>query len=169
MKTLRTPALILGLLYLCFFGYLVFSAPQLPNRVATHFDGSGQPNGWMSRSSHLLFTTFFGIVFPLLVVGIFFILRFLPERSLNVPHRDYWLAPERRVETFAYLLRHSLWFACMAVCFVIGIHFLVIQANSQQHPHLSTPKILGLGSCFVAGVVAWVVIIIHHFSMRHSS
>src|SRR3954468_21478203 len=110
MKSRPTPALILGLLYLCFLGYLISSAPQLPDRVATHFGAGGEPDGWMSRSSHLLFMGVFGLAFPLFVVGLFFILRFLPDSGLNIPHRDYWLAPERRSETFAYLFRHSLWF-----------------------------------------------------------
>ncbi len=67
MKTLRTPLLVLGLLYLCFFGYLAASSSQLPERVATHFDGSGQPDGWSSRSDHLRFMLVFGLAFPLFV------------------------------------------------------------------------------------------------------
>jgi hypothetical protein len=38
----------------------------------------------------------------------------------------------------------------MAVCFVIGIHFLVIQANRHPHTQLSTPMILGLADCFLS-------------------
>jgi uncharacterized membrane protein len=164
MKTLRTPALILGLLYLGFLVYLKVSAPQLPDRVATHFDGSGRPDGWMSRSSHLIFTAVLGFAFPMFVVGLCFVLRFLPDRGFNLPHRDYWLAPERRAETFAYFLRHSLWFACMAVWFVLGIHILVIQANGRSPARLSTPGILGLAGSFLAGVAVWVVSLIRHFS-----
>jgi serine/threonine-protein kinase len=82
----------------------------------------------------------------------------------NIPRRDYWLAPERRSETFSYLLSHSLWFACIALCFVIGIHFLIIQANSLTPAHLSTPMILGLVGCFLAGIVVWVVSMFRHFN-----
>ena len=163
MKTLSKPALILGLLYLCFFSYLLFSVSHLPDCVATHFNGSGQPNGWMNRPTYLLFTAVFGFAFPLFLVGICFIVRFLPVRYYNIPRRDYWLAPERRSETFSYLFRHSLWFACMAVCFVIGIHFLIIRANSLTPAHLSTPMILGLMGCFLTGIVVWVVSMFRYF------
>ena len=34
----------------------------------------------------------------------------------------------------AYLFRHSLWFSSMALCFVIGIHYSIIQANRLAQP-----------------------------------
>ncbi len=167
MKTLRTPTYILRLLYLCFVIYLIFSASQLPERVATHFGVNGQPDGWMSRSSHLLFMAMFGFAFPLFLVGIFYVIRFMPQ-GLNIPDRDYWLAPEQRLETFDYLLRQGLWLACMAVCFVIGIHYLIIHANLQRQARLSTPMMLVVSGCFLFGVVVWVTSIIRHFYKRPS-
>jgi uncharacterized membrane protein len=164
MKTLSKPAFILGLLYLCFFSYLAFSVSSLPGCVATHFDGSGQPNGWMNRSTYLFFMAVFGLAFPLFLVGIFSVGRFLPDRYYSIPRHDYWLAPERRAETFSYLLRHSLWFACICVCFVIGIHFSVVRANSLALAHLSAPVILGLLGCFLASILVWVVGMFRHFS-----
>jgi ABC-type Fe3+ transport system permease subunit len=163
MITLRTPALVLGLLYLCFFGYLAASSSQLPSRGATHFDGHGQPNGWMSRAAHLRFMVVFGVGFPLFVPAIVYASRFLPDRFYNLPHREYWLAPARRTETMAYLFRHSLWFASMALCFVIGIQFSIIQANRLAPSHLSTMLVLALAGGFLAGTAVWGVSLIRHF------
>ncbi len=64
----------------------------------------------------------------------------------------------------AYLFRHSLWFACLALCFVIGIHFSIIQANSLVQAHLSTLSALVLAGCFIAGTVLWGVSMIRHFN-----
>jgi uncharacterized membrane protein len=163
MKTLRTPALVLGLLYVCFFGYLGSSSSQLPSRVATHFDGHGQPNGWMSRAAHLRFMAVFGLAFPLFVPAIVYASRFLPDRLFNLPHREYWLAPARRNETMAYVFRHSLWFASMALCFAIGINYSIIHANSLAQAHLSTLLILPLAGCFLAGTAVWGVSLVRHF------
>lgn len=163
MKTLNKPALILIILYLCFFSYLALSISLLPNCVATHFSGSGQANGWMSKNAYLLFMAVFSFFLPLLLVGTSFTLRFFPDKYFNIPQRDYWLAPERRTETFSYLVTHSLWFACIALCFIIGIHFSIVQANSLTPAHLSTPMIIGLIGCFVAGLVVWIVSMILHF------
>jgi hypothetical protein len=159
-----SPALVLGLLYLCFFGCLAGSNSQLPRRVATHFDGNGRPNGWMSRTAHLRFMTVFGLGFPLFVPALLYASRFLPDRFYNLPHRDYWLAPARRTETMAYLLRHSLWFSSMALCFVIGIHFTIIQANNLAQVHLSTPLVLALAGCFLAGTAVWGASMLRHFN-----
>jgi hypothetical protein len=163
MKTIRTPALLLGLFYLCFFGYLAASSSQLPDRVGTHFDGSGRPNGSMSRTSHLQSMLVFGLAFPLFVPVLVYGSRFLPERCYNFPHRDYWLAPARRPETMAFLLRHSLWFSSMALGFVIGIHASIIHANSLAHAHLSTPLSLTLAGCFITGTAIWAISMVRHF------
>jgi XapX domain-containing protein len=159
----RTPALILGLLYLGFFSYLAVSGSRLPERVATHFGLEGQPDGWMDRTAHLRCMAVFGLAFPLFVPAICYGLRFLPDRFFNLPHRDYWLAPQRRPETMAYLYRHSLWFASLALGFVIGIHYSVIKANSLMPPHLPAPLILGVAGGFLAGTAVWVVKMLSHF------
>ena len=163
MKTLRTPVLLLGLLYLCFFGYLASSSSHLPDRVATHFDGSGRPNGWMSRTAHLRFMAVFGLAFPLFVPVIVYASRFLPDQLYNLPHRDYWLAPAQRPETMAYLFGHSLWFSSMALGFAFGINASIIHANSLAQAHLSTLLVLALTGCFLAGTAIWGVSMIRHF------
>jgi uncharacterized membrane protein len=164
MKTLRAPMLVLGLLYLCFFGCLASSGSHLPRRVATHFDSSGRPNGWMSRDAHLRFMMVFGLAFPLFVPAIVYASRFLPDQLCNLPHRDYWLAPARRPATMAYLFRHSLWFSSMALCFVIGIHFSIIHANSSAQPQLPTLLVVALAGCFLAGAIVWGVSMMRYFN-----
>src|SRR5437762_12723974 len=109
----------------------------MPDQVATHFDANGHPNGWMSRAADLLFTALLGGGLPLFISGICFAIRFLPPVMINLPRRDYWLAPERRAETSDYIFRQSLWFGCLMVCFVGGIHLLVVAANQRSSPQLS--------------------------------
>ena len=164
MKILRSPALVLGLLYLCFFGCLASSSAHLPRRVATHFDGRGRPNGWMSRTAHLRFMVVFGLAFPLFVPAIIYASRFLPDRLYNLSHRDYWLTPARRPETMAYLFRHSLWFSSLALCFVMGINASLIHANSLAQAHLSTLLALALTGCFLAGTAVWGASMVRYFN-----
>jgi uncharacterized membrane protein len=167
MKSGPAPALVLVLFYACFLAFWAWSGPQLPERVATHFNGSGEPNGWMSRSTSQNFMLIFGLVFPLFVVLLSSIVRFLPVSVINLPHREYWLAPERREETIDYLLWHSLWFACLSVCFVIGMQYSIVKANQQTPPHLDTSFLLRMAGLFLAGTVVWVLILIQRF--RHSA
>lgn len=163
METPRTPTLVLGFLYIVFIGCLALTAGSLPERVATHFDLSGQPNGWMSRSTHLAFIAGFGLVMPLVVVGVCFALRFAPESSINIPHRKFWLAPERRAETISFVFRHSLWLACGTVAFVTGVHLLVVQANSQIPAQLPLAPILAWAGCLIVGIAVWAGLMLRHF------
>ncbi len=161
---LRTlPVLLFAFLYVCFLISLFVSVNQLPEQVATHFNFAGEPNGWMSRQAHLWFMGVTGLLLPLLMIGVFAALRRLPVSLINVPHRDYWLAPERQADSFQYMFHHSLWLAAMMVAFLLGLNWLVVVANQRQPAQLSTPLVLTLGGCFLVGVVVWVVGLVRHF------
>jgi hypothetical protein len=111
-KGARLPMVLFAGLYLAHGALLLVSAASLPERVATHFDRHGIPNGWMGIRDYVTFSLLFGAGFPLFIVAVSWAVRFAPG-GLNVPHRQYWLGPERREEVFAGLLRDSWWFACM--------------------------------------------------------
>ncbi len=118
----------------------------------------------MSRTAHLRFMIVFGLGFPLFVPALVYVSRFLPDQLFNLPRRDYWLGPAQRSRTMAYLFRHSLWFSSMALSFVIGMNFSIIQANHLSQAHLSTLFVLALAGCFIAGTVGWGVSMIRHFN-----
>ena len=167
---MNTLPLRIGLLVVLYIGFgvsLFESVPMLPNRVATHFDAAGMANGWMSRSTHLLFMSVFGLVFPLFLIGVCWSIRFLPAGLVNIPHREYWLADERRSETASYLVWHAVWFACLALGFVIGLHWLIVFSNQRQPPPLPIMWVLAVLGPFLAGVAAWVFCLYRRF--RHNS
>ena len=106
---------------------LAFDA--LPARMASHFDGAGNPNGWQSKTGFaltaaLLSALFFGLtcVAPLMI-------RATPEHQINLPHKEYWLAPERRAQTIERLVAWLSWFSCATLGFLAGTFELVIRAN----------------------------------------
>jgi hypothetical protein len=168
VKSPAVPLCILLLLYAAFFAYVEISADRLPERVASHFGGGGQADGWMTRTGYLEFIALFGLAFPLSQVGIFFITRFFPPQAFNLPNREYWLAPARLRETHAWLLRHSLWLACLMVGFVTALHFTTIVANREQPAHLPMPMFSTLMGCILAGVAAWVAVMVWHFRRQDS-
>jgi hypothetical protein len=136
-RLIRHPTLLLSVLYAAFFVLLVRDAGRMPERVATHFDWRGQPNGWMSSQGYLAFMAVFGLVFPLVPAGLCLLLRFLPDSLINVPHREYWLAPERRGETAGYLIRHMLRLSSMMSALTIVLHQVTFEANQQVPAQLS--------------------------------
>ena len=164
----RTPAIILVLLYLATASFLAASFAQLPDRLATHFDVLGRPDAWMQRRSYLGFIILLGMAFPLIPVLILFIVRFLPNPSINLPNREYWLAPEQRAATFSFLSRHSLWFGCIGISFVAAIHYLVYRANRQPIPQLSSSLLLSISACFIAALAVWIMALFRRFRFPQS-
>lgn len=159
----RGPLLLLAFLYLALLISVLCTFRQLPEPVATHFTAQGHPDGWMHRSKYLLATVALSLWLPALVVGLCFALRFAPNGAINLPRKEYWLAPERREQTCNYFLYQSIWFACMAVAFVIGIHFSVVQANSGFPRRLSDLMVLAVAGSFLVGVIAWALHLIAPF------
>jgi len=162
---LIAPLTALAICYILFFAYVASSYGELPARVASHFDILGRPNGWMSRETCVGFTVGLGIFMPALVVGAMAGADRIPVSFINLPHRDYWLAPERRRETSSLLLLYALWFACLNVLFVTGLHGLIVQANLPgQGQHLSGIGITLVAGGFLAGTGVWGALLLRHFS-----
>lgn len=160
---LLTPAAVLALLYLCFAAGMVFSALLLPDRVATHFNLQGEPDGWMNRSSHLLFFSVIGVVLPLGTVGASLWLRHAPDSTINIPRREYWLAPERRSETLGFLSGSLQWLACELLVFLLGIQILVVRANRLQPVQMETTLLWILSALLVAAIAVWTIATLRRF------
>jgi hypothetical protein len=76
----------------------------LPNLVASHFGAEGAANGFMPRSFYIGFMLVVIIGLPALLVVVTWFALGSSSARINLPNRDYWLAPERRTETLATLI-----------------------------------------------------------------
>ncbi len=90
-------------LLLVFAAYVValaWAALVMPERVPSHFDGSGQADGWSSRTSVIVFWTVTGLVVLLGVPALGRLATAGDGTWVNMPQcsKDYWFAPERRAE-----------------------------------------------------------------------
>ena len=79
---------------------VAWSGVVLPDRVPSHFDGSGRVDDWTSRTAMLVFWAAIGL---LVLVGMPALVRLVTAGEgthVNMPQRskDYWFAPERRSE-----------------------------------------------------------------------
>lgn len=163
MKRNLFPLLALGLLCA---GYLLFvagSAPLLPERVAIHFGLNGNADNWTSRSAMTIFFGAFGVGWPLFFICLALLTAVIPARFVNLPHREFWLAPERRAETVAYISCQLIWMGCLMVLFQAGIYWLTIQANRATPARLPMNLFLELLAGFLAGVLIWSLVFIRHF------
>ena len=130
--------------------------PELPERMASHFDGAGRANGWSTKAF------FFGLnlVILLLVTLCFAILpgriRKFPPEKINLPNKSYWLAPERRDATMASVASAITWFGCAVLVFLIAVTWLVIRVNLGYETALPAAPM----SALLVGIIACVVLLL---------
>jgi hypothetical protein len=163
MKTVRAPAIIFGLLLIAYVILLAGTVSMLPQRIATHFDGGGHPNGWMSRSSAVVFQGVIGLIIPLTFAAAFSLLRFVPPQGISFPNREFWFAPERRGETCSFLSRQGFWFASLLVVLQGIVWYQVIEANAQTIPRLSSSWFWVTFGLFGAALIIWALRLFSHF------
>ncbi|HEX6243794.1 MAG TPA: DUF1648 domain-containing protein [Polyangiales bacterium] len=113
---------------------LMLVADSLPERVASHFDFGGHPDGFQSRHTFVWTTLLLDLALLTLALGLPWLVSRIPLRHLNLPHKEYWFAPERRAASEARLLAWVSWFTCASIGLMCGIFELVIRANLRGGP-----------------------------------
>src|ERR1700704_380948 len=132
--------------------FIWLSSMRLPPLVASHFGASGLANGFMTRADYIVFMVAFVIGLPAFVVLVTWFAVGNAKARLNLPNRDYWLAPERRGGTVAFLRNGILWFCILPGSFLCYAHALVVLANGIQPPRLAN-------SWFIGGLVAFFIVL----------
>jgi uncharacterized membrane protein len=116
------------LLVLAFLQYTWF-APQLPEQIASHFDAAGRADGWSSKGDFFALNLAFVVGMALLFLGLTAWLAKIPNEWISLPHKDYWLAPERRAATLETLQQQMEWLAAATMALMVSITQLTIQVN----------------------------------------
>ncbi|HMK43535.1 MAG TPA: DUF1648 domain-containing protein [Dissulfurispiraceae bacterium] len=135
------------------YGYLM-----LPETVASHFNAAGIANAWASKK------LFIGIYAgaAALCSGLFGTMGALfarmPESMINLPHREYWLSPERRGETFAFLELYGYLFGASTLVLLL---FVFHQAFRVSLGHISALEHMpaALGTYLVVSLGLTVIFI----------
>ena len=160
---MRLPFILLVALVAATVGQVVHFYPHLPDLVVSHWGPGGQPDGWLKR------TVFFWamIISELGTTGFFvataFWLPYIPERWWSLPHKDYWLAPERRSGTVRYVQIHMLWGAVIIQAAMVLLWQSTINANVKPELHWAANFWWTLIITVVIFVV-WMVRLVRHLS-----
>jgi hypothetical protein len=136
-------------------GFVWLTGETMPARVASHFDLAGQANGFMPRVAYLLLMTVVGCGVPVLIAVVGQTLG--RARQLRLPNAAYWLAPERRDATLAFLRLHMLAMATLLLGFVCYVHLLVVFANTGRTEGLPGAWFLPGLVVFLGATLAWAL------------
>jgi len=136
---------------------LWIQAPGLPEELATSFDAAGRPRGTSVRGTALVLLGVLQVLPALSMLVLPLLVRRLPTSLINLPHREHWLAPERRGATLAFL---EAWLAAAAL--VMALFFgassqLILAANRAPEPRLGSGfwgLVAGILTATVLGLIA---------------
>ena len=159
----RLPRMLYAFLILVCALMMAHYYPQMPQRMASHFAADGRANGWQSRDA------FFVLMF--LVCSTSAVVCFLAPRQIaakanvriNLPNRDYWLAPERREETMRFISATMAWFACGILIVLISGTFLALEANLAPDHQFNSRAMLAVLVGFLGGLLSLLVRLVRHF------
>lgn len=130
--------------------------PQLPERVASHFDGAGRANGWMTKAGYaVLPLTHLGIAALIVILGT--LIHKLPPAVLNTPRPDYWRQPQHIATACAFVQQWTRWFASALLVWGIFMDRQLFLANLQQPPRLDSSAVNLLTIIFLATTATAII------------
>ncbi len=111
--------------------------PRLPALVASHFGVSGHADSYMPKQEFMrLHLGVVGLISLVLLVVPMLVVR-LPPGMINLPNKDYWLAPERRAHTGRVIRGFLTSFGDAMLLFLLVIFGDAMRASLLPAPRLS--------------------------------
>ena len=164
MSGTRIPHALFFAIVVAAIAECIHDFPLLPDRLASHFAASGMPNGWMTKQQ--FFITYAVVFVPALLVEFWVSHRIenKPDAKLNLPNKEYWLAPERRANTFAYFDSFFAWYGCAFLFVEVFAMGLAMRANFDTSPKLPTGPIFSVITGFVLFNIAAVIAVYRRFA-----
>ena len=121
---------LFAILLVILAGISAFYYPHLPAQVASHFDIHGNPDSYSNKNSFFMFE----IIILVVVSSVFFFsayfIKKIPETLLNLPNKEYWLAKERKEQTYKTFSSFMFWFADLTLIFLIYLFNNIFIVNT---------------------------------------
>ncbi len=145
--------------------HMIYYYPLLPERVASHFNGSGRPNGWSGKA--VFFAIYAGMVILMAVIQTATRLSStkIPVSLINLPNKDYWLSPERRAESVATLMQYMTGFWSATLFFLMSTMHLAIRVNLGWRRGLGDWFFLLFGG-YILFTMTWTISLVKRFARK---
>jgi len=156
LKTTFVALLLLAMLQ------IAWHYPQMPQVMASHFDGAGVPNDWAGKNG---FFALYGAILVLLAFVFLYLPKWTVKRSnfaMKLPHREYWLAAERIDQTRLFFRRQMLIMGIVHLLLAIVTIQMAITANLSESPVLDS-RIFWILIAYFIFLVFWLLYFFLHF------
>ena len=153
----RLPKGLFLLLSVCASIYFSHYYPLLPNVIASHFDQHGFANGWQGKRNFFEFFAGMTALSAFLVFAIPAIVAIMPRQLINLPNKEYWLAPEQWASSKRFLSAWFAWFGCAVYFVVIAAFDYAIQTNLHPPNTPNPARLWYVLAFFVAFALIWTI------------
>ena len=152
MKKEKWVFLILVVLMVC---QAIYFYPMLPAMLASHFNLAGDPNDFMPKPLYFLVNF---LVLGMLSLGFLLLPASIlkaPKERIRLPHKEYWLAPERIHEADAHIRSFMVRIGNAVLLLFVFVNQMVFQFNASGARQLPGRMMLGAIIAFVVFAVVW--------------
>jgi uncharacterized membrane protein len=103
---------------------LIFG-PDLPDRMASHFDLNGNPDGWSSKSTFLILWIFLIIIINIWMPLTGIIIKKGPRWMISIPNKDYWFKSEQNIARLREIMDTvmGMIFFSVNLIFIYAFHY----------------------------------------------
>jgi hypothetical protein len=145
--------LFIGVLLLCLLE-LARLWSITPETMAAHFHIQGSPDRFVPKAEFFRFQVQTLLVVILVSLPFQFLFLVLPPGWINMPHHEYWLAPERRAGTLGRLNGFGI--------VLFGIILLDVQAAFEisAYANLKTPVVFNTALMSAVMAVSLVLVVV---------
>jgi hypothetical protein len=137
---------------------------RMPELLASHFGPGGRADAWMSKDLFLLF----GLIPLAVALAVAFLgplmVEKLPPSLINLPNKDFWLAPSRKAQTVAAFKSWSEGFAIGLLIFTAYVFELVFDANQSGSQQLANASFITALVVFFAFTLGWMLVLYRRFA-----
>jgi uncharacterized membrane protein len=163
MQDARLPRLLFAVLAAGAAIYFSSYYAQMPEVVASHFNGRGMPNGWQTKSAFFGLFVAVSVLAAVVGFGIPRIIASLPPQLINLPNKRYWLAPEHLAETQEFLCAYFAWFGCAVFLVMILTFDYAIQSNLHPENPPDVSRMWYILAGFLGFIIVWMIRIFTRF------
>lgn len=108
--------------------HLAWNYGALPQKMPSHFGPDGRADGWMTKVAYVQLEIGLIAGMTSLFLGIGWLIKVVPADAVNIPNRDYWLAPARRAETIRKMSGEMANFGAALNVFFLGVQDQTVRA-----------------------------------------
>lgn len=150
---------VVDLAWLALLAFMLATWPWLPDAV-------GAPHEALPRHEYMALMLGTAVLLPWLAIrGSLLLARHAPA-LLNLPNKDYWLAPERRESTLAQLDERLAVLSLGLALLCAGVHGHVLLRAHPGWPQVPDAAWIAGGVALGLAFLAWMLAFMRHFGRR---